>query len=251
MTTKGPDKEKLRQFLSSTNALLGAMDAAQRSTGSYHIDNWVGYKQYATRFMELLLSVSGEAKLPSTVKGYDIKAMPSASRLLPHNQKMIFESVYTDLLVLKGFLENRIGVTDDELKALRDFLQDRLRSAVFQEPKEEEEVQNVVEQLLIGRGMRKGQDYDREVGRVKFSSKEVVPDFIVLRLSLALEIKLIKTPRRVRDVVDEINADIASYSKKYAQLLFLVYDLGHIRDEMEFRQDLESAPRISVLVVKQ
>ena len=98
--------------------------------------------------------------------------------------------------------------------------------------------------------MRKGQDYDREVGRVKYSSKEVVPDFIVPKLSLAIEVKLIKTAQRVRSVVDEINADIVSYSKKYAQLLFLVYDLGCIRDEMEFRQDLESATSVSVVVVK-
>ena len=78
----------------------------------------------------------------------------------------------------------------------------------------------------IGRGMRKGIDYDREVGRVKISVKEVVPDFIMPMLSLALEVKLIKTAgQRVRRVVDEINADIASYSKGYDQLLFVVYDL--------------------------
>ena len=191
------------------------MDAAQRSTGSYHIDNWVGYKQYATRFMELVQSVSGEAKLPSIVKGYDVEAMPSSSHLLPHNQKMIFESVYTDLLLLKGFLENSIGVVNDEIRSLRDFFQHRLRSAVFKEPEVEKDVQDVIEQLLIGRGMHKGRDYDREVGRVKVSVKEVVPDFIVPMYSLALETKLIKTTRRVGVVVDEINADIASYSKRY------------------------------------
>ena len=250
MTMAEPDKQKLREFLSSTNSLLGAMNASQQLTRSYHIDNWVGYKQYATRYVELLQSVSKAVKLPSIVKEYDIEGMPNSSHLLPHNQKMIFESVYTDLLLLKGFLENSIGVVDDEIQALRDFLQDRIRSAVFQEPEAEAEVQNVVEQLFIGRGMRKGQDYDREVGRVKISSKEVVPDFIVPKLSLALEVKLIKTARRVREVVDEINADIASYSKKYAQLLFLVYDLGHIRDEMEFRRDLEDKLTVFVVVVK-
>ena len=104
--------------------------------------------------------------------------------------------------------------------------------------------------MLIGRGMIKGQDYDREVGRVKVSSKEVIPDFIFPRMSLALEVKIIKTAARVRETVDEINADITAYSKAYRNLMFVVYDLGFIRDEMEFRQDLEDPMKSMVVVVK-
>ena len=51
-------------------------------------------------------------------------------------------------------------------------------------PESERDVQDVVEQLLIGRGYEKGIDYDREVGRVKVSSKEVIPDFIMALLIL-------------------------------------------------------------------
>ena len=112
-------------------------------------------------------------------------------------------------------------------------------------------MQDAVEALLIGRRLQKGVDYDREVGRVKVSAKEVVPDFIMPRLSLAIEVKLIKTPSRVRLVVDEINADIRAYSKGYRSLLFIVYDLGHIRDEIEFKQDLEDPGNVSIVVVKQ
>jgi hypothetical protein len=50
--------------------------------------------------------------------------------------------------------------------------------------------------------------------------------------------------------VDEINADIAAYSKQYRSLLFLVYDMGHIRDELEFRRDLEHNRNVFVIVVK-
>jgi REase_DpnII-MboI len=112
-------------------------------------------------------------------------------------------------------------------------------------------VQDAVEQLLIGRGLQKGQEYDREVGRVKVSSKEAVPDFILHRLSLAIELKLIKSTGRIREVVDEINADVAAYSMRYRSLLFIVYDLGYIRDEIEFRHDLEVAGNVAVVVVKQ
>lgn len=103
---------------------------------------------------------------------------------------------------------------------------------------------------MIGRGLLKGQDYDREVGRVKMSVKELVPAFILLRLSLALEVKLVNSQARVKDVVDEINADIAAYSKQYRNLFFLVYDTGHVRDESEFRHDLEQTRNVSVLIVK-
>jgi len=67
-------------------------------------------------------------------------------------------------------------VVDDEIAALRDFLQVRLRSAVLRPPQEERDVQDAIEQVLIGRGLIKGQDYDRETGRVKVSTKEVIPD---------------------------------------------------------------------------
>ena len=121
---------------------------------------------------------------------------------------------------------------------------------MFELPNNEKEVQDTFERLLIGRGLQKGQEYDRETGRVKISSKESIPDFILPRLQEAIEIKLIKERRRIGEAIDEINADIAAYSKIYDHLLFIVYDLGQIKDEVEFRHDLESAPNVQVVVVK-
>lgn len=140
---------------------------------------------------------------------------------------------------------------DDETEAIRDFFQARLRSAVLLQPQKELDVQDAVETLLIGRGLQKGVDYDREIGRVRVSAKEVIPDFILPRLSLAIEVKLLKPASRVREVIDEINADVAAYSKRYRSLLFIVYDLGHIRDEIEFKHDLEDPGNVSVVIVKQ
>jgi hypothetical protein len=111
-------------------------------------------------------------------------------------------------------------------------------------------VQDVVEALLIGRGLTKGIDYDREVGRVKVSIKEVVPDFILHKLSMAIEIKLSKDKNKSKAIVDEINADIQAYAKQYSRLLFIIYDVGSIRDETEFKQDLENSQNTGVIVVK-
>jgi hypothetical protein len=54
----------------------------------------------------------------------------------------------------------------------------------------------------------------------------------------------------VKEVIDEINADIVAYSKGYRQLIFVVYDLGYIRAEIEFRHDLEKTGNTDVLVIK-
>lgn len=46
------------------------------------------------------------------------------------------------------------------------------------------EVQNAIEALLLGRGLAKGLDYDRESGKFEFSGKEYIPDFIIPKMSL-------------------------------------------------------------------
>ncbi len=44
------------------------------------------------------------------------------------------------------------------------------------------------------------------------------------RLSLAIEVKLVKTDTKAKIIVDEINADIQAYGRSFAHLLFNVYD---------------------------
>ena len=70
---------------------------------------------------------------------------------------------------------------------------------------------------MIGRGFSRGIDYEREKGRVKVSIKEVVPDIIFPRLSLAIEVKLCRDQSKARRIVDEINADIQAYEKGIQQ----------------------------------
>ena len=64
-----------------------------------------------------------------------------------------------------------------------------------------------------------------------------------------LEVKLSKSGT-AKSIVDEINADIRAYGKTYERQFYLIYDLGGIRDEAEFKHDLESASGVSVLIVK-
>jgi len=245
------NKEPLREYLHWTEALLRSMEVAIHNEDPSNLWKYGGYKQFARKYNQVATEVARNVALPPIIDLFDLDNMKDIANTIACEQKEIFEAVHANASVLKGFLESKIGIVADETIALRDFFQARLRSAVFTPPQKEVEVQDAVENLLIGRGFQKGEDYDREVGRVKISAKEVVPDFILMKLGLALELKLVKNSDRVRKVVDEINADIAAYSKQYRTLLFIVYDLGHIRDELEFRSDLERLGNVSVIVVKQ
>lgn len=242
--------DRLREFLRWTDALLRSMEVCLRGEDPANVWKYGGYKQFARKYNQVVTEISKSIQLPPILDLYDLDKIPGGGNTIAFQQKEIFESVHANVSVLKGYLESQLGVVEDETAALRDFLQARLRSAVFRPPEKERDIQDAVEQLLIGRGLLKGLDYDREVGRVKISVKEAVPDFIFLKLGLGLELKLVNSPARVKEAVDEINADIAACSKRYRSLLFVVYDMGHVRDELEFRRDLERAGSVAVIVVK-
>lgn len=138
---------------------------------------------------------------------------------------------------------------DDAYAEISAFLQCRLRSTIFQRPDKELDVQNAIESLLIGRGMVKGIDYDRESGKIEFSGKEFIPDFVLPKPKACIEVKLLREGKK-SSIIEEISADITAYKKQYERILFVVYDLGVIRDEVEFRHDIEMTDGVKVIVVK-
>ena len=117
-------------------------------------------------------------------------------------------------------------------------------------PFTEVQIQNAIEQLFIGKGLVKGIDYGRETGRVQVSIKEVVPDFILYKLNLAIEVKLSKSRTKSKTIVDEINADILAYGKQYRNILFVIYDLESIRDEDEYKKDLDNGNNVRLVIIK-
>ena len=209
-----------------------------------------GFREFLRKYMQIVNFLDRNIELPPILDRYDMKQVPLRSRTLAHQQKAYFESVHANLGLLSEFLRTQVGPIDDEILRLRDFLQSRLRSAVFTSPEKEKSIQDTIEQLLIGRGMQKGQDYDREKGRARISIKEAVPDFVLPPIDLALEVKLIKSTDRAKSVIDEISADIVAYLSRYRHVIFLIYDTGYIRDIDEFRRDFERRLNVSVIVVK-
>ena len=68
-------------------------------------------------------------------------------------------------------------------------------------------------------------------------------------MSLCIEAKLLREGRKSK-IIEEISADITAYKKVYDRQLFIVYDLGVIQNELEFKRDIEMSAGVKVIIVK-
>ena len=241
----------MKQLLSNVNALLEAMRfSARAATGeNANIGNFTGASTFLRKYDALANAARPLLPDSSLLDQINLNNVKGAMNMTWIQAKEAFDLALSNTSMLKSLLEGAIGYAEDETHKLIDFLQANLRKAMHETPEKEVQVQNGIETMIVGRGMAKGIDYDRETGRVKTSGKEFVPDFIFPLLNLCLEVKLSK-PGNLKAIVDEVNADIRAYGKQYERQLYVIYDLGAIRDEAEFKRDLENVPGVSVLVVK-
>lgn len=165
-------------------------------------------------------------------------------------QKEIMESVLVSTRMLITTLESNIDFVVEQIDNVENFIKSRLRSVIFNLPTKEKEVQNGIETLFIGKGYCKAIDYDRETGKFNYSGREYIPDFILPKLRMCIEVKLLKEVSKKSKVIEEINADITAYSKEYENLLFVIYDVGIIRDETEFCRDIGNNEGVKIVIVK-
>ncbi len=187
--------------------------------------------------------------VPTMYYTFNLDTMPSWGDSLWPTQKRILEQVLASSRMLLASLEGNMDFVDDEFDNIENFLCSRLRTVIFQKPEKEKEIQNAIESLLLGRGLSKGADYDRESGKSEFSGKEYIPDFIIPKMSLCIEVKLLRAGKKSK-VIEEISADITAYKKEYQRQLFVVYDLGVIQNEVEFKRDIEMTEGVKVIIIK-
>ena len=233
---------QVRAFSESIQDILHNQNAAE--TGRYS-----SFKDMACTYNDLAENARSLLRVPSMFYTFNVDKMPGIGDTVWTVQKKILEQVWVSSKLLYSSLEGGIDFADDEFDNLENFIQSRLRTVIFEEPQREVEVQNAIEALLSGRGLNKGIDYDRETGKFEFSGKEYIPDFIIPKLQLCVEVKLLRAGRRAK-VIEEISADITAYAKQYARQLFVVYDLCVIQNEEEFRRDIENSGNVKVIIVK-
>lgn len=246
------DQEKsarLTALIAQLKALQRAMEhsVAERNQ---EFARYESFKMFARRYN--LVATQALPFLQSTViiNTFDVEKMPDPADLTWPVQKRHFDAVYAEVLMFLAALEGQYDFAEAKNIEMKSFFEASLRRAVFSIPQTEKEIQDVVEQLLIGRGFKKGIDYDRETGRVKYSGKEFVPDFIFFPADMFIEIKLIKRADQAKSAVEEINADILAFKTRYSRGIFVVYDLGFLRDVSEFARSIEQNMDVFVCVIK-
>lgn len=207
-----------------------------------------GYPAFVDAYNQLLPYLWGlcgpEAK--SLFEPLDLGKAASPTAAVGALWKTYLELAAARLDAVVAFLETRVPVADFKLESIIDLITAKLRSSMFSKPSAEVEVQNAVEVLLQARDI----DYQRESVTIEYSSKRFIPDFTLAQLELALEIKSCTSEQREREIVEEINADIPAYQSEYTRCLFVVLDLGSIRDVSRFKSDIEANPNVHVVVVK-
>lgn len=242
-------KNQIKTYLQYIQATIYSMEFSLRAQENEFV-RYSSYREYIRKYNMLYPEAQKLVRHSVPADLYNLDNIPSQGDVYVQQAKSLFFSVHTNLCILKAYLERELDPKNDEVISLKDFFQSNLRRAVIHTPNSESDIQDVVEQLLIGHGLSKGINYDREVGRIKIANKEYVPDFVVYQLDMTLEVKFSKDISRSKAIVDEINTDISAYSQKYSRQLFIVYDMGSIRDEYEFKNGLDNSRNVSVIVVK-
>jgi REase_DpnII-MboI len=245
----GDDSGQILKKLSvRVDGLRRAMEAVMSGTTPDHA-KWGAFKSFARAydaFAQEYRTVSGDRN----VHIYDTGKMKGSTDTVWPVQKEIFDTIYADVLILSNLLSAYDVGISASISEIQDLLVSNLRKVIFEKPDKERDVQNAMEALLVGRGYQKSIDYEREAGRVKFSGKEFVPDFIFANISLAAQVKLVKEKHQMTKCVEEMSADVPAYLSVYKNILFCVYDLGVIRDVGEFQEGLEKQNGVRICVIK-
>jgi hypothetical protein len=247
--TEDEKKKKLLSLLKSSNSLVEVIRALY-AEDTYFIGKYGSFRTLAEKYNSLVIELQKLGADVSLLSLFKTENMKSSGDTVWPIQKEIIDNVFTNTMLMISVIENDLDIKANEIENIKDFLKSNIRKGVYETPENEKQVQNAIESLLIGKGLSKGLDYDRETGRVKVSSKEVIPDFIMLKLDLAIEVKIIKDKNRIGPVIDEINADITAYAERYSKILFIVYDLGFIRDEVEFVTGFNRKDGVNCIIIK-
>ncbi len=240
---------KIQELRNQCVALMAAMDASRNSRKD---DIWLhsSFKTFMRKYNELAVATRKAMQVEAPVDLFDLERAPNAFDTTTIQQRIYFDEVYTNLSILRAFIESNGGLNEVEAENILNFLKSNLRKAIHATPEEERDVQNAIETLIIGKGMQKGLAYDRETGRVKHAGKESVPDFVFKNEQMVLEVKFCNRAGKLSTIIDEMNADIVAYSTVYERVWFLVYDMGFVRDEDEIIQGLQAAEHVKCVVVK-
>ena len=146
---------------------------------------------------------------------------------------------------IKDVYENdRKSSLANELVAIINLGEKKLRKLIREIPSKEKEIQDKFEDLLIANDI----EYAKEFPHIMYSSKQYIPDFSFEKLNLAVEVKLCKSEEK--SLIGQLNDDILAYRTKFKIILFIIYDLGNIRDTDSFKHSFDEYEDVIIQVIK-
>lgn len=209
--------------------------------------NYAGYPFYIDEYNRLLAFTALEdPDVMAYFQLIDLKDNRNPAQTAGIFWKSYAEQATVRLNSLASYIQSKLGTKQQEHEQIIDLIRANLRPAIYDDPKHEREVQNALETIFRVRGL----DFRREQESVPYGTKRYIPDFTFERIGMAVEVKLCKAKEREKEMIDEINADIIGYGGRYDRCLFVVYDLGFIRDTAQFSADIEKNPNVHVEIIK-
>jgi REase_DpnII-MboI len=211
-------------------------------------EGYGGYPAYVSEYNRLLPFVwdlfGDEAK--ALFQPLDLGKDINPANVIGAMWKTYAELAAARLSALAAYLKSKQGRKTREYEEIIDLIDRNLRPAMFTDPENERQVQDALETIFRVRAL----DFRREQQSVPYSSKRYVPDFTFDSLGVAVEVKFCNRAGREKELIDEINADIVGYQATYERIIFVIYDLGYIRDTALFRSGIEQQPGVFVQIVK-
>jgi hypothetical protein len=215
---------------------------------------YVSYPVFMRRYNELLSQIEAES---------DASKLPIPRRLSCRSPESINKELWPGLLneaivsisqmvayledQVSAYLEVGLEYNGQISEQLALDVEEKLRFTIRRSPTKESEVQDSVENLL----KIKDYEFDREKMAIPYATKYYTPDFTFASLEAAMDIKFCNSASDEKRIIDEINADIPVYQSRYRNVVFVVYDMGVIRDSIAFKRGIEeNNPNVKVVIVK-
>ena len=135
-----------------------------------------------------------------------------------------------------------------ELFKVISLIENSLRKIIRDRPKRESEINDSLENLFIGAGL--DGSFSREKESIPYSNKKYIPDFVFDGIGAVVETKFVDREGKDKEIVGQINDDIVAYKSRYPNLIFVVYDMGLIRNVDMFKNSIENQESVIVKVIK-
>lgn len=135
-----------------------------------------------------------------------------------------------------------------ELFKVISLIENSLRKIIRNKPNREGEINDSLENLFIGAGL--DGNFSREKESIPYSNKKYIPDFVFESIGAIVETKFCDKEGKDKEIVSQINDDIVAYKSRYPNLIFVVYDMGIIRNVDMFKNSIENQESVIVKVIK-